>query len=645
MAMSLSKLIDNLSKGIHNNKCVDCESCLDYIKTKDEKPIFKCFNCKSYYEKDFNKELIKKFASTYEFCNGNLNKFILLLRKGVYPYEYMDNWEGFDETSLPNKESFYSNLNMENIDDIDYRHGNNVFKRFKLKNLGEYHDLYVQSDTLLLADVFENFKNTCLDVYELDPAHFLSLPGLAWQACLKKTGIELELLSDYDMLLMVEEGIRGGICHSIQRYAKANNKYMENYDGSKESSYIQYLDANNLYGWAMSQKLLVNDFKWVEDILRINEEFIKNYDENNDKGYILEVDVKYSKKLHDIYSDLPFLPKRMKIDKCKKLVCSLLNKNKYVIHIKSLKQVLNHGLKLKKMHRIIEFNQEAWLEPYIETNTELRKLADNSFDKDFFKLMNNAVFGKTMENIRKHRNIKLVTTDKKRNKLVSEPNYHTMNYITKDLSIIEMKKTKIKMNKPIYLGFSILDISKILMYEFWYDYMKPKYGNDVKLWYMGTDSFVMNIKTEDVYKDIANDVEKRFDTSNYEVDRPLPTGKNKKVIGLMKDEIGGKIITEFVTLRPKTYSYLTDDGKEDKKAKGTKKCVIKRMIKFDDYKNCLLKDEAILKSQQRFISKKHYVYTENINKIALTNNDDKRIVSSDKITSYPYGYKGKNVLN
>ena len=277
-------------------------------------------------------------------------------------------------------------------------------------------------------------------------------------------------------------------------------------------------------------------------------------------------------------------------------------------------------------------------------NTELRKLPKNDFEKDFFKLMNNAVFGKTMENIRKHRDIKLITTDKKRSKLVSEPNYHTANYISEDLSIIEMNKTKVKMNKSIYLGLSILEVSKLLMYEFWYDYMKPKYGNNVNLCYMGTDSFIMNIKTEDFYKDIANDVEKRFDTSNYEVNRPLPTGKKKKVIWLMKDELGGKIITEFVTLRPKTYSYLTDDCKEDKKAKGTKKCVIKSMIKFNDYKNCLLKDEVILKSQQRFISKKHDVYTENINKTALSNNDDKRIVSSDKIMSYPYGYKGKHSI-
>ena len=260
ISSSLSKLVDNLSEGIHNNKCLDCNSYLDYIKIKNEKLLLKCFHCNNYYKKKFNKDLIKKLKNTYSFCDNDLNKFVLLLRKGVHPYEYMDSWEKFNEKSLPSKKDLYSNLNMENIEDIDYRHGNNVFKRFKLKNLGEYHDLYIQSDTLLLTDVFENFRNMCLKVYELDPAHFLSLPGLAWQACLKKTSIELELLTDYDMLLMVEEGIRDGICHSIHRHTKASNKYMKNYDESKESSYIQYLGANNLYGWAMSQKLPVNDF-------------------------------------------------------------------------------------------------------------------------------------------------------------------------------------------------------------------------------------------------------------------------------------------------------------------------------------------------------------------------------------------------
>ena len=298
----------------------------------------------------------------------------------------------------------------------------------------------------------------------------------------------------------------------------------------------------------MSKKLPVNGFRWLDsdEINEINEEFIKNYNENDNKGYILEVGVKYPKRLHELHSDLLFLPERMEINKCKKLVCNLSNKKKYVIHVNSLKEALNHGLKLTKIHRVIEFNQKEWLKPYIDMNTELRKVAKNGFEKD-------SVFGKTMKNIRKHRDIKLVTTDKKRSKLGSEPNYHTINLISEDLLINEMKKTKVKSKEPIYLGLPILEISKILMYEFWYNYMKPKYGNDIKLCYMDTDSFIMNIKTNDFYEDIANDVENRFDTSNYEVNRPLPMGKNKKVIGLMKDELGGKIITEFVTLRPKTY--------------------------------------------------------------------------------------------
>ena len=276
-------------------------------------------------------------------------------------------------------------------------------------------------------------------------------------------------------------------------------------------------------------------------------------------------------------------------------------------------------------------------------NTELRQQAKNDFEEDFFKLMNNAVFGKIMENVRKHRDIKLATTDKRRNQLVPEPNYHTTKWFSENLLAIEMKKTKVKMNKPVYLGLSILEISKTLIYEFWYNYMKPKYGDNVKLCYMDADSFIMHIKTEDFYKDIAEDVEKRFDTSSYECDRPLSIGKNKKVIGLIKDELGGKIMTEFVALRPKIYSYLMDDGERHKKAKGTKKCVIKRRLKFNDHKDCLLNNEIILKSQQRFKSERHNVYTEEVNKIALSSNDDKRLQTFDRIISYPYGASASKV--
>ena len=261
MATSLSKLVENLMEDIHNDKCTKCKSNLCYMKVMDKKLIFKCFDCKNNYKKEINKELMERFSNTYEFCDKNLNKFVMLLRKGVYPYEYMDGWDRFNEKIIPSKELFYSSLTMENITEIDYIHANNVFKTFKLNNLADYHDLYVKSDTLLLADVFENFRKACIKTYELDPAHFISLPGLAWQACLKKTEVELELLTDYDMLLMIEEGIRGGICHAVHRYAKANNIYMKDYDSSKESSYIQYLDANNLYGAAMSEKLPMNGFK------------------------------------------------------------------------------------------------------------------------------------------------------------------------------------------------------------------------------------------------------------------------------------------------------------------------------------------------------------------------------------------------
>ena len=272
----------------------------------------------------------------------------MLLRKVIYQYEYIVSWERFDKISLPDKEAFYSSLNMEGITSVDYRHAKRVYKEFKSKNQGNYHDLFVQSETLLLADVIESFRKKCIEIYELDPAQFLSAPGLAWQACLKNTGVNLELLTDIDMLLMVEKGIRGGICKAIHRYAKVNNKDMKSYDKKIESSYLMYLEANNLYGWAISQKPPANGFEWVKKLSKFDERFIKNYDENSDKGYFLEVVVKYPKNLFGLHSDLPFLPERKKIGKCNKLVCDFHDKKNYVVHIKALKQALNDELILKK---------------------------------------------------------------------------------------------------------------------------------------------------------------------------------------------------------------------------------------------------------------------------------------------------------
>ena len=343
----------------------------------------------------------------------------------------MDSWERFNEASLPDKESFYSELNKEDITDDHYVHAQKVWEVFKTKNLGEYHDLYVQTDILLLADVYKKFKDKCIEIYEPDPAHFLSTPGLVSHAYLKTTGIKLELLTDHDMLMMFEKGIRGGMCNAICRYAKANNKYVKKYKNKNPIlSYLVYLDANNLYGWAMLQMLPVGKFKWIEkdDLLKFDEKFIKNYDENSDKGYLLEVDVEYPKNFHKLHSDLPFLSERMKINKSSKLTCTLHDKENYVVHIRPLKQALNKELILKKVHKVINLYQKAWLKPYIDMNAKLRKEAKNDFEKEFSKLMNNSVFGKTIENVRDHREIRVVTTNKQRNKLAQ-----------KNLLIMEMK--------------------------------------------------------------------------------------------------------------------------------------------------------------------------------------------------------------
>ena len=299
----ISKIDNNISK-IDNKFAGNMRSTVSSLSQSIDK-LSKINN------KILHNELIKKFPNTYQLSNNDHNKFELLLRKGVYPYEYMDSWKRFKEKSLPDKESFYSELNKEGITDENYAHAQKVWDALNIKNLGEYHDLYVRSDTTLLADVFESFRDKCLEIYERGPAHFLSAPGLAWQACLKKTQVKLELLTDNDMLLMFEEGIRGGMCQATHRYSKTNNKYMRDHDKNKESSYIEYLDANNLYRWAMLQKL--PNFKWIEkgDISKFNEAFIKDYNENSDKGYILEVDVKYPEKIWMLHSDLAFLPERI----------------------------------------------------------------------------------------------------------------------------------------------------------------------------------------------------------------------------------------------------------------------------------------------------------------------------------------------
>ena len=577
----------------------------------------------------------------------NLNEFYsgkkrdLLLRKGVYPYEYMDSIDRFSETKLPPKSLFYSKLNDFNISNEDYEHAQTVWKEFKCKTLRSYHNLYNKSDVLLLADVFENFRDVCMNTYKLDPAWYYTSPGLAWDAALKLTDVKLELLSNYDMFLMFQHGIRGGVSTISTRYAKANNKYMgKSFDRKKTSSYIAYLDANNLYGSGMSNPLPTSGFKWMNKRELLNWENITNRD---GVGCILEVDLEYPKELHDLHNDYPLAPESLKLEGSTvfKLIPNLMDKTKYVIHYENLKLYESLGLMITKIHRGIKFQECAWLKKYIDLNTELRTKATNDFEKDFFKLMNNSVFGKTIQNVEKYEDIRLVCDKEEAIKLAAKPNFKKCTIFDENLVAIHMVKTKVYLNKPIYLGMSILDSSKIIMYDFHYNYIKEKYGYNAKLLFTDTDSLAYEIKTDDFYKDIADDVEARFDTSEYPKDHPscIKVGINKKVLGKFKDEVCGKQIEEFVGLRAKLYSYkMFENKKETKKCKGVKKVVVEKTISHDDYKDCLFTKTKQLRSMNVFRSHLHDIYTETVNKIALSADDDKRIILDDGIHTLAYGH-------
>ena len=597
-------------------------------------------------------------AEALKYTNQNFRgkKFNLMTRKGIYPYDFMDSFEKFNKTEIPTKEEFYSILNNEHITDDDYKHAQKVWNTFQLQTMGEYHNLYLKSDIVLLADVFENFRKTCLQYYKLDPCHYFTSPGLSWDAMLKMTNIQLELMTNIDMFQFIEKGMRGGISYIANRYAKANNKYMSEYDENMPSKYIIYLDTNNLYGWAMSQYLPTGGFKWLTE-KQINKINLAQYNEDSNKGLLIEVDLEYPKELHKLHNSYPLAAERVCVNKdmlseyCKtiatkynistglvhKLIPTLSNKEKYVLHYRNLQLYLDLGLKINKVHRVLEFNQSPWLKQYIQFNTLKRTQAKNSFEKDFFKLMNNSVFGKTMENIRKRVDVRLITDEKKLLKMVSKPTYVSSKIFNKDLVAVHKIKETLTLNRPSYVGMCILDLSKTLMYDFHYNYIKEKYGNKAKLLFTDTDSLTYEIETDDVYRDFWNDKD-RFDNSEYPESSPYFDKTNKKVIGKFKDEACSIPITEFIGLRSKMYSYIKDNNKGGKTAKGIKKNIINNNIKHTDYKNVLLENRQIQHTMKTIRSSKHQLGSYEINKISLSCFDDKRYILTNGIESLAYGH-------
>ena len=424
--------------------------------------------------------------------------------------------------------------------------------------MGDYHDIYLKSDVTLLGDVFQTFRETCLDSYGLDPAHYFTAPGLSWEAMLKYTKAEPDYLHDIDMHLFVENGMRGGISIVSKRYVEVKNPYLPNYDSTKEHNYIMYLDAHNLYGQAMSQELPYSNFEWgsVEDYNCIKE----------GTGQIIEADMEYPTALQVQNDDYLLTSEKLDMDEnwlspyqrnllegtmsVPKLVPNLVGKNNYVVHHRVLKFYESQGLKVTKVHRVLKFKEKPWIASYINLNAKTRKKATTTFEKDFEKLMNNSVFGKTKEKIRKRVDIKLLKTDDYGphidliRRTVSAPNFHRRVKFSDELSAFHMKKVQMTMDKPVYAGFSVPELSKLTMYKFYYKVLKKKYGPNCSMMYTDTDSLELDIKTDDMYKDMLLQKDE-YDLSEYPTNHFLFDQTNKKVIGKMKDKCAGAPISKI----------------------------------------------------------------------------------------------------
>jgi len=589
-----------------------------------------------------------------------------MLRKGVYPYDYMNKWERFFETRLPPIEEFASRLRGgEACSREDYWHAQQMWDLHECRNMKDYHDLYLKMDVTLLADVFENFRKVCMENYHLDPAHYISAPQLSWDAMLKVTGCELELISDPEMYRVLKEALRGGVAMISKRYARANNAGLgaERHDPDAPEKHIMYWDANNLYGWAMSQPLPVRGFRWLEraEIDAIDWLTLKRDDPI---GYFIECDLEYPEELHDEHNAYPLAAERMVVDmptlstkqhtmhdaydfnRAKlntKLIPNLKAKEKYTLHYRLLKYYIEHGLRLVRVHRVIAFEQSEFMEQYIRMNQDLRAASTEDFEKRFYKGMNNSCFGKTCENMSKRTDIRLVNDEEKAKELLAKPHMLGFAIFNKDLAAVNLMKLKCKIDKPFYVGFAVLELSKLHMYKFHYDFVKRVWpGKQSELLFTDTDSLMYEITAPRVYETIWENRDK-FDLSDYPRDSPYYDPTNAKVIGKFKDEAGGKSIIEFVGLRPKMYSFTVADGAgaapvEKIRAKGIQRAACKE-LRHADYLRQLHEPRENMLVNRRIGSRLHRVYTYEFNKRGLCAFDDKRYICENGIDTFAHGHK------
>ncbi|CAG8492072.1 6627_t:CDS:2 [Scutellospora calospora] len=554
---TLIKQIDKITKDINQEKSIDIKKTPIPVVFHNFRGYVSHLVCES-VGKSVNANQIKFMNSSLASLTKNLSnnhpitskhfkklgytkdQLDLVYRKGVYPYDYIDSQDRFLETELPPIYKFSTYL-YGKISQKDYEHAQKVWKEFNCKTLGEYHDIYLKTDMLSLADVWTQLRKMSMEYNGLDPSHYVSLPAYSWDAMLKMTEVKIELFTDMAMHDFIEKAKRGDIAMACKRYFKANNpKIGKTFNPFKPTTWILYIDATNLYGWAMSQYLPIGNYKWevshkyLEDNPNEQKKYLEkilNTKADAKRGYFLNIKAHFPLKTHDYLSDLPPAVENMVVNKnmlcphttelvdnldsrrfsaTEKLVPHLGSREDYIIHYQELQYYIKLGMIVDEVTEILSFDQDNWLASYIAFNTEKRneaKKARNTFLSDFFKLKNNAVYGKTMENVRKYQDVKLMAINNKQDEKkfinqIRKPLFKYARQLGPSLIGAHMGKASITLNKPIIVGASVLGLSKLHMYCFWYGYIKERYGDNAQLGYKDTDSYLFQVETEDIYKDM-----------------------------------------------------------------------------------------------------------------------------------------------
>ena len=587
----------------------------------------------------------------------------MLTRKGVFPYSYMDSPDRLAEMSLPPLECFYNGLKLEACKLEDYEFAQEMWMVGRCKTLWDFQEIYLRTDVALLADVVQSFRSATIAEYGVDPLHCWSLPGVSWQSLLKSTRVELDLITDPDMYIAFETGRRGGLCQVSHRLLEANNPTVEGYDSTKDTVYLRYDDRNNLYGEAMCQGLPIGGYQW-NDPSEWTLERISSLPPDGDLGAVFLVDLHYPEALHDLHAALPLCPEPYTVKFCElsdfqkqlagtyvpqaKLVANLHDKKEYWIHYRMLQFALQHGLQLVRIHKVITFRQEAWMKSYIDKNTAKRKLAKNEFQKSLPKLMNNSVFGKTMEDTRKHRDISILRPGTlQHERFIREPSYKGRRLIGSNMVIGERSKGTLMLDKPISVGFTVLELSKVFMYDFLIEKLSPAVevlGGKVQVAYMDTDSFIYAVSLPpgqllpaDFFR--GNSPDALFDTSNYPEDDLLFHDCNQAQLGYMKDEAAGKSIVKFVGLRAKMYAVDIVGKDTIKKSKGTSKPVVAKRLSMADYLSTLHSRVSKSNINCGFRTKGHEIKMQQQKKVSLSAFDTKRFILDDGISTLPFGHK------